>query len=70
LNRPHVGIGCNAIIQNAIIDKNARVGNNVRLSPHGVPEQWETEALYKRDDVLVIKKGAIVPDGTVVGAIM
>ena len=70
LGRPHVGIGSNAIIQNAIIDKNARVGNNVRLSPHGVPEQWETEALYKRDDVLVGKKGAIVPDGTIVGGIM
>jgi glucose-1-phosphate adenylyltransferase len=67
LGRPHVGIGSNTIIQNAIIDKNSRVGNNVRLSPHGVPEKWETESLYKRDDVLVVKKGAIVPDGTVVG---
>jgi glucose-1-phosphate adenylyltransferase len=67
LGRPHIGVGRGSIIQNAIIDKNARVGNNVRLSPFGVDEKWETESLYKRDDILIVKKGAIVPDGTVVG---
>ncbi|MDR1817664.1 MAG: glucose-1-phosphate adenylyltransferase [Puniceicoccales bacterium] len=67
LGRPHVGVGHDCVIQDAIIDKNARIGNAVRLSPHGVPEKWETASLYKRDGVIVVKKDAIVPDGTSVG---
>ena len=69
LGRPSIGVGPNSIIHNAIIDKDARIGGEVRLSPFGVEENWETEAMYKRDGVLIVKKGAIVPDGTVVGEI-
>jgi glucose-1-phosphate adenylyltransferase len=67
--RPPLGVGCNTIIQNAIIDKNARIGDNVRLSPFGVEEKWESATLFKRDGVLIVKKGACVPDGTIVGEI-
>jgi glucose-1-phosphate adenylyltransferase len=69
LGRPNLGVGFGSIIHNAIIDKNARIGNDVRLSPFGVEEKWETEAMYVRDGVLIIKKNAIIPDGTVVGTI-
>ncbi len=67
LGRPHIGVGYNSIIHNAIIDKNARIGTNVRLSPFGLEEKFETDALYKRDGVLIIKKGAIIPDNTMIG---
>ena len=38
INRPRVGIGRNTRIENAIIDKNARIGDNVVISPTGKPE--------------------------------
>ena len=65
--RPDIGVGANCLIRNAIIDKNARIGAGCRLSPQGLPEKWETDALFVRDGVIVVKKGAIVPPGTVVG---
>jgi glucose-1-phosphate adenylyltransferase len=65
--RPHVGVGENCLIRNAIIDKNARIGAGCRLSPTGLPEKWETPALFVRDGVIVVKKGAVVPPGTIVG---
>ena len=67
LGRPDIGVGPNCLIRNAIIDKNARIGEGCRLSPTGLPEKWETDALFVRDGVIVVKKGAIVPPGTVVG---
>ncbi len=65
--RPHVGVGENCVIRNAIIDKNARIGAGCRLSPRGLLEKWETPALFVRDGVIVVKKGAVVSPGTVVG---
>jgi hypothetical protein len=67
LGRPDIGVGPNCLIRNAIIDKNARIGAGCRLAPTGLPEKWETDALFVRDGVIVVKKGAIVPPGTIVG---
>jgi len=66
---PNVGIGANCIMQDAIIDKNARIGDNVKLSPVGVPDMWESTdgSIIVRDGVLVVLKDATVPSGTVVG---
>ena len=64
---PPVGIGRGCVIQNAIIDKNARIGNNVRLSPHGLPTKFDQGDISVRDGVLVVCKHGIVPDGTVLG---
>ena len=69
LGRPHLGIGRGAILQNAVIDKNARIGDNVRLSPNGIEEKWENSSFFKRDGVLVIKKDAIVPANTIIGRV-
>src|SRR5213075_460775 len=35
MGKPRIGIGQNTRIENAIIDKNARIGDNVRISPAG-----------------------------------
>ncbi|GBL42816.1 glucose-1-phosphate adenylyltransferase [Verrucomicrobiota bacterium] len=67
LGRPDIGVGPDCLIRKAIIDKNARIGAGCRLSPKGMPEKWENEALFVRDGVIVVKKGAVVPPGTVVG---
>ena len=66
LQRPNVGVGENCYIENAIIDKNARIGNNVRLSPEGKPDMYEQGDVIVRDGVLIVLKNGIVPDGTVI----
>jgi glucose-1-phosphate adenylyltransferase len=64
--KPRVGIGANCKITNAIIDKNARIGNNVTISPAGKPETVDQELYYIRDGIVIIPKGAIIPHGTVI----
>ncbi len=66
---PMVGIGKNCVIKNAIVDKNARIGEGCKLSPEGVEDGWETNELCVRDGVLVVKKDSIIPAGTIVGKV-
>ena len=65
-SKPRIGIGSNCKIENAIIDKNARIGNNVTISPAGKPENVDHELYFIRDGIVVIPKGAVIPHGTVI----
>ena len=64
-----VGVGDRTMIEDAIIDKNAKIGTDVSLSPRGVDEGWSDDDLgvYVRDGVLVVVKNAVVPSGTRIG---
>jgi glucose-1-phosphate adenylyltransferase len=64
--RPRVGIGEHCKIENAIIDKNARIGNNVTISPAGKPENVDHALYFIRDGIVVIPKDAVIPHGTVI----
>jgi glucose-1-phosphate adenylyltransferase len=64
--QPRIGIGANCRIENAIIDKNARIGNNVTISPAGKPENVDHELYFIRDGIVVIPKNGIIPHGTVI----
>jgi glucose-1-phosphate adenylyltransferase len=68
-SKESVGVGDHSKIKNAIIDKNAKIGSNVILSPDGLEDGWSDEALgvYVRDGILVVVKNAIVPSGTKIG---
>ena len=61
-----IGVGRNCKVEKAIIDKNARIGDNVTLSPEGKPDHFEQNGIYVRDGVLIVMKNAIVPNGTVI----
>ena len=63
---PRIGIGRNTHIENTIIDKNARIGDNVVITPAGKPENVDHELYYIRDGVVVIPKGGVIPHGTVI----
>ena len=64
--RPHIGIGAGSRVENAIIDKNARVGRNVQiLNKVGEPDS-EAAHYVIRDGVVVIPKFTILQDGTVI----
>lgn len=64
--RPRVGVGMNTRIENAIIDKNARIGNNCVITPVGKPENVDHSLYYIRDGIVIVPKNGIVPHGTVI----
>jgi len=66
LGRPHVGIGQDARIERAIIDKNARIGQGVVIRSHEGEPDHEEEYYAIRDGIAVIPKNAAIPDGTAV----
>jgi glucose-1-phosphate adenylyltransferase len=66
-NRPDIGIGAGSVIENAIVDKNARIGKNVRILNEAGTVDSEDSPLYViRDKIVVIPKFTILPDGLVI----
>jgi glucose-1-phosphate adenylyltransferase len=64
---PPVGVGANCRIENAIIDKNARIGRNVRITDHsGEPDRDDLPHCMIRDGVVVVPKFSVIPDNTVI----
>jgi len=64
--RPRIGVGQNTRIENAIIDKNARIGDNVVISPAGKPENLDHPLYFVRDGIIIIPKNGVIPHGTVI----
>ncbi len=64
--KPAIGIGTNCRIENTIVDKNARIGNNVVISPAGKPEKVDHPNYYIRDGIVVIPKNGVIPHGMVI----
>ena len=63
---PWIGIGENTIIRKAIIDKNVRIGSNVRILNEAGHENFDGENYYIREGIVAIPKGAVITDGTVI----
>lgn len=61
--RPSIGVGRNCNIRHAIIDKNARIGDGVSLSPEGKPDGDYAHEIVIRDGILCVTKGAVIPSG-------
>jgi len=64
--KPPIGIGANCRIENTIVDKNARIGNNVVISPAGKPDKADHPNYYIRDGIVVIPKNGVIPHGMVI----
>jgi glucose-1-phosphate adenylyltransferase len=64
--KPPLGVGSNCRIENTILDKNARVGDNVVISPAGKPDKVDHPLYYIRDGLVIIPKSGVVPHGTVI----
>jgi len=63
-----LGVGSNTTIQRAIVDKNARIGRNVRIVNQDSVQEATREELgfVIRSGIVVVIKNAIIPDGTVI----
>lgn len=66
LGIPNIGIGRGCEIRKAIIDKNARVGENCRLVNARNVQNEETEDYVIRDGIIVVPKHGIIRPGTVI----
>ena len=71
-NKPNIGIGKNCQIAKAIIDKDAAIGDNVRINvdgkvyPDGENKLESGVSFYSSDGIIVIRKGSVIPAGTVI----
>lgn len=63
---PVMGIGHRAWIERTIVDKNARIGDDVRITPDGKPAFFDGPNFYVRDGIVVIPKNAVIMSGTVI----
>lgn len=61
-----MGIGERCFIKNAIIDKNCRIGDDVRINGGPHLEDTETDTYVIKDGIVVLKKEAVIPKGTVI----
>jgi glucose-1-phosphate adenylyltransferase len=66
LGRPDIGIGDGTVIEGAIIDKNARIGRNVRIRHLPNRPDSETDNWVARDGLVVIPKDAAIDDDMVI----
>lgn len=64
--RPHVGIGEKCLIQNAIIDKNARIGDNAVIANTKNLDNYDSDNYYIRDGIVIVPKDAAIPPDTVI----
>ncbi len=63
--RPHIGVGAGSRIEDAIIDKNARIGKNVRIvNEAGVVDSEDAPHYVIRDKIVVVPKFTILQNGT------
>jgi glucose-1-phosphate adenylyltransferase len=63
---PPLGIGENTIVRQAIIDKGCRIGRDVAIINDAGVQEEDGKYHYIRDGIVIIPKGGVVPDGTVI----
>ena len=63
---PILGIGERCIIENAIIDKNCSIGNDVQINGGNHHEKIDHPLYTIKDGIVVIKKGAFIPNGFII----
>jgi glucose-1-phosphate adenylyltransferase len=64
--KPILGIGERCVIEDAIVDKNCSIGNDVVIRGGAHLEKTDHPLYTIKDNIVVIKKGAIIPNGFVI----
>jgi glucose-1-phosphate adenylyltransferase len=62
-----MGIGDRCYIHNCIVDKNCRIGDDVRINGGPHIKDIETDSYMVKEGIVVIKKDATIPSGTNIG---
>ena len=66
LGIPDIGIGKGSVIRSAIIDKNAHIGENVRIINEERLQNFDGPGYYIRDGIVIVPKNGVLPVGTVI----
>ncbi|MFZ1749785.1 MAG: glucose-1-phosphate adenylyltransferase [Saprospiraceae bacterium] len=62
-----MGIGKDCLIENAIVDKHVRIGNNVSIRGHESLPDHESQHYVIKKGIVVVNKNAVIPNDTVIG---
>ena len=65
-NKLKMGIGKGCQIEGAIIDKNARIGENVIIGKFPAGSEINTDNWVVQDGIVVVPKNGVIPDGTII----
>ena len=63
---PSLGVGKNCHIRKAILDKNVRIGDNIKILNEKGIKDFDGTNYFIRDGIIIIPKGAVIPSGTVI----
>ncbi len=66
-NKIPMGIGKDCYIENAIIDKHVRIGDNVIIRGNDRLSDMEAEHYVIKKGIVVVNKNAVIPSGTIIG---
>ncbi len=61
-----LGVGAGCMIEHAIIDKNARIGDGVIIRNENNTQWLDGPGYYIRDGVVIIPKNGVIAPGTVI----
>ncbi|MGI4805231.1 MAG: glucose-1-phosphate adenylyltransferase [Janthinobacterium lividum] len=65
-NKPIMGVGERCYINNAILDKNCYIGNDVKINGGSHLEDGDFGTYTVTEGIIVVKKNAIIPNGTII----
>ncbi len=63
---PPIGIGADTVIENAIVDKNARIGRGVRITNKAGLKEHDGDGYFIREGLVIVPKNGVVPDGSII----
>ena len=61
-----LGIGRHAVLDRVIVDKNACIGDDVRLVNDAGVQHADGDGYYIRNGIIIVPRGGTIPPGTVV----
>jgi len=65
-DRPRIGIGRDAVLDRVIVDKNARIGDGVRLTNAAGVQDADGTGYYIRNGIIIVPKDGVIEAGTIV----
>lgn len=63
---PLLGVGRNCVVRKAILDKNVRIGDDVKILNAKGRDNFDGPNYYIRDGIVILTKNTVIPSGTII----